>query len=137
MIARHLTATAPMLSDRHQVIEPGTRVLLRRGTRQRAATIVVQGSVSKNFNRAPSRLPTGKPHLIDAQVFDAAMLDINLNGNKSHPVADALAARGVPFVLSTGYSGLDMIDGYGDRPVLKKPFPYEELVEILTRLLSR
>jgi hypothetical protein len=40
------------------------------------------------------------------------MLDINLNGNKSHPVADALAARGVPFVLSTGYSGLDMIDGY-------------------------
>jgi DNA-binding NtrC family response regulator len=75
--------------------------------------------------------------LIDAQVFDAAMLDMNLNGNKSHPVADALAARGVPFVFSTGYSNLDMIDGYGDRPVLRKPFPYEELVEILTRLLSR
>ncbi len=31
--------------------------------------------------------------LIDAQVFDAAMLDMNLNGNKSHAVADALAAR--------------------------------------------
>ena len=46
--------------------------------------------------------------LIDAQVFDAAMLDMNLNGNKSHAVADALAARGVPFVFSTGYSGLDM-----------------------------
>ncbi len=30
-----------------------------------------------------------------------------------------------------------MSDGYGNRPVLKKPFPYEELVEILTRLLSR
>jgi hypothetical protein len=62
------------------------------------------------------------------------MLDMNLNGNKSRAVADALAA---PFVFSTGYSGLDMSDGYGDRPVLKKPFPYEELVEILTRLLSR
>src|ERR1700730_12848300 len=48
--------------------------------------------------------------LIDAQVFDAAMLDMNLNGKNSHPVADALAARGVPFVFSTGYSGLDMID---------------------------
>ena len=58
MIARHLTATAPMLSDRHQVIEPGTG---RRGIGQRAASVVVQGSVSKNFNRAPSRLPTGKP----------------------------------------------------------------------------
>jgi len=75
--------------------------------------------------------------LIDAQVFDAAMLDMNLNGNKSHAVADALVARGVPFVFSTGYSGLDVSDGYGDRPVLKKPFPYEELVEILTRLLQR
>ena len=31
--------------------------------------------------------------LIDAQVFDAAMLDLNSNGNKCHPVADALAAR--------------------------------------------
>jgi CheY-like chemotaxis protein len=74
--------------------------------------------------------------LIDTQVFDAAMLDMNLNGNKSHDVADALAARGVPFVFSTGYSALDMRDGYRDRPVLKKPFPYEELVEVLTRLLS-
>jgi CheY-like chemotaxis protein len=74
--------------------------------------------------------------LIETQVFDAAMLDMNLNGNKSHDVADALAARGVPFVFSTGYSALDMRDGYRDRPVLKKPFPYEELVEVLTRLLS-
>ena len=41
---------------------------------------------------------------IDTQVFDAAMLDMNLNGNKSHDVAAALAAHGVPFVFSTGYS---------------------------------
>jgi CheY-like chemotaxis protein len=73
--------------------------------------------------------------LIDTQVFDVAMLDVSLNGNKSHDVADALAARGVPFVFSTGYSGLDMRDGHRDRPVLRKPFPYEELVEVLTRLL--
>ena len=30
-----------------------------------------------------------------------------------------------------------MRDGYRDRPVLKKPFRNEELVEMLTRLLSR
>jgi CheY-like chemotaxis protein len=75
--------------------------------------------------------------LIDAQVFDAAMLDMNLKGNQSHAVADALAARGVPFIFSTGYSGHDMSEGYRDRPVLEKPFAYEELVEVLTRLLSR
>ena len=75
--------------------------------------------------------------LIDAEIFDVAMLDMNLNGEKSHPVADALAARGVPFLFATGYNALDMRNGYSDRPVLKKPFPYEELVEILTRLLQR
>ena len=75
--------------------------------------------------------------MIEAQVFDAAMLDLNLNGSTSHPVADALAARGVPFVFSTGYTGHDLRSGYRDRPLLRKPFQYEELVEVLTRLLSR
>ncbi len=72
--------------------------------------------------------------LIDAQVFDAAMLDMNLNGNDSHVVAEALAARGIPFVYSTGNTGHGMRDGYSDRPMLKKPFKYEELVSVLTRL---
>jgi CheY-like chemotaxis protein len=57
--------------------------------------------------------------LIDAQVFDAAMLDMNLNGNDSHLVAEALSARGVPFVYSTGNTGHGMRDSYSDRPVLK------------------
>ena len=75
--------------------------------------------------------------LLEVQVFDIAMLDLNLNGNNSHPVAAALATRGVPFVFSTGYTALDMRDGYRDRPMLKKPFQYEELVEVFTRLLSQ
>jgi CheY-like chemotaxis protein len=74
--------------------------------------------------------------LIDAYTFDVAMLDMNLNGNKTYSVADALATRGVPFVFSTGYSGHDMKDGYRDRPVLKKPFRDQELSEMLTRLLA-
>ena len=54
--------------------------------------------------------------LIDAQVFDAAMLDMNLNGNNSHPVADALAARGVPFVFLTGYDARAIPDAYAGVP---------------------
>jgi CheY-like chemotaxis protein len=72
--------------------------------------------------------------LIDAQVFDAAMLDMNLNGNDSQLVAEALSARGVPFVYSTGNTCHGTRDGYSDRPVLKKPFKYEELVAVFTRL---
>jgi CheY-like chemotaxis protein len=38
--------------------------------------------------------------LIGAQVFDAAMLDMNLNGDKTTSVADALSARDVPLLLN-------------------------------------
>ena len=72
--------------------------------------------------------------LINEQVFDVAMLDMNLNGNDSHVVAEALAARGVLFFYSTGNTSQSLRDGYSDRPVLKKPFKYDELAAILTRL---
>ncbi|MGA7993832.1 MAG: response regulator [Bradyrhizobium sp.] len=72
--------------------------------------------------------------LINAQAFDVALLDMNLNGTDSHPVADALSARGVPFIYSTGNTGQSSKDGYSDRPVLKKPFKYEEMAGILARL---
>ena len=74
--------------------------------------------------------------LIEAQIFDVAMLDMNLNGDRTYSVADALAARGVPFVFSTGYSGLHMRHDYRDQPVLKKPFMEKDLAGILARLLS-
>lgn len=71
--------------------------------------------------------------LVDEQIFDAAMLDMNLNGASSRSVADALAERDVPFVMATGNRG-DMWDGFPDCAVLRKPFKYAELVEIFTRL---
>ncbi len=73
--------------------------------------------------------------LIDGQAFDAALVDVNLDGRQSYSVADALTARGVPFVFSTGYSGQSLRDGYRDRPVLGKPYRDVDMVEILTRLL--
>lgn len=72
--------------------------------------------------------------LVNSQVFDIAVLDMNLNGSDSHPVAEALSARGVPFIYSTGNTGQGLRDVYSDRPVLKKPFKYEELAVILARL---
>jgi CheY-like chemotaxis protein len=74
--------------------------------------------------------------LVESQDFDAALLDMNLNGRKSDAVAEALAARGVPFAFSTGYNKSDPgVGAAAGRPVLKKPFQHEKLVEILTRLL--
>ena len=74
--------------------------------------------------------------LIDAHTFDAATLDVNLGGVSGYPVADALAARGVPFVFTTGYGAHFLRDGYQQRPILKKPFAYAELAHTLTRLMT-
>ena len=74
--------------------------------------------------------------LIDAQIFDFAMLDMNLNGNQTYAVADALVARGVPFVFSTGYSQQSLREGYRNRPILRKPFKQRDLVDSVTRLLA-
>lgn len=75
--------------------------------------------------------------LVDSQQpFDAGMLDLNLNGALSYPVADALAARNVPFLFSTGYGRQSIADRYRDRPVLQKPFHCEELLEALTALTA-
>jgi CheY-like chemotaxis protein len=74
--------------------------------------------------------------LIEMHVFDAATLDVNLGRMDGYPVADALCARGVPFVFSTGYDANFLRVGYRERPILKKPFVYEDLAKALTHLLS-
>ena len=75
--------------------------------------------------------------LIDEQVFDACILDMNLSGNDTHAVADALAARGVPFVFATGYSSRELRGQDRDRPLLRKPFLDKQLAAIMARLLPR
>lgn len=74
---------------------------------------------------------------IEAQHFDAALLDLNLDGFRSYPVADVLAARGVPFAFATGYGGSGLRDVDRQRPLLVKPFRSAGLEAMLVRLLPR
>ena len=53
--------------------------------------------------------------------IDAAILDVNLRGEKAYPVADALRERGIPFVLATGYERWALPDTYKDLPRCDKP----------------
>lgn len=71
--------------------------------------------------------------LIDSNSFDAATLDLNVNGIKSYPVADALEARCVPFVFMTGYSASLLQGRYSGHPILQKPFK-ERSVAALNRV---
>lgn len=73
--------------------------------------------------------------MVEAEAIDAAVIDLNLNGQRSYPIADALAARGVPFVISTGYQADRLQDGYETVPVLQKPFKGSELGAVLNNLM--
>ena len=74
--------------------------------------------------------------IIEANAIDVAVLDVNLNGEMSYPIADALAACGVLFVFVTGYDKDRMLSGYQAFPMLQKPFHRAELSATLARLLT-
>jgi PAS domain S-box-containing protein len=69
--------------------------------------------------------------------IDAAVLDANLNGESVRPVAEALVARGIPFVFATGY-GDDKItpDHYG-APVIRKPYDVTQVAAALAEVTGR
>jgi CheY-like chemotaxis protein len=67
--------------------------------------------------------------------FDFAILDVSLNGEMSHPIADVLDGKGLPYVFATGYSeaGIRGAQSKSKRPMLSKPYGLEDLRRILPR----
>lgn len=75
---------------------------------------------------------------IEASPPDLAVLDINLGANTSFPVADALRAKGIPFVFATGYGeGAERPDNLADVPIVRKPYSRETVTRALTQLLPK
>jgi CheY-like chemotaxis protein len=66
--------------------------------------------------------------------FDAAILDVNLNGQSITPVAEILVQRGVPFVFSTGYDLRGVPEAFRTKPTLQKPFRSDALAQALAGL---
>ncbi len=70
--------------------------------------------------------------ILDEQTFDFAMLDVNLRGDFSGPVADALTQCGTPFVFATGYGSRDReLVGYESLGILTKPLTKTRLQNAL------
>jgi CheY-like chemotaxis protein len=74
-------------------------------------------------------------HVLSSHQFDAALVDVNLGGEKSYPVADALAHRGIPFAFCTGCGDHGDREDLNRRPVLKKPYLRADLVAIVRQLV--
>ena len=75
--------------------------------------------------------------LLAEQDVDAAVLDKNLNGESSDPVADVLVMRDVPFVFLTGYGSDDTVGRHAERPTLGKPLKPRLLVQTLADLTAK
>lgn len=69
--------------------------------------------------------------------IDVALLDVNLCGTHSGPVADVLDKRGIPFLFATGYTQATLPDGHAARPILAKPYTRDMLQRAINRLQFR
>lgn len=85
-------------------------------------------TIASNIEAAKSAARDGE--------FDVAILDVNLNGAFSNPVADILAARNIPFVFATGYGKTGPHEGFAATPSLQKPFDEADLRRALASVLG-
>jgi CheY-like chemotaxis protein len=67
--------------------------------------------------------------------FDAAILDVNLNGQPITPVVEILVQRGLPFVFATGYGQRGVPEAYRTNLTLQKPFQIEALEQALKAIV--
>jgi CheY-like chemotaxis protein len=67
--------------------------------------------------------------------FDLAILDVNLNGLQTFPIADIIRARAIPFVFATGYGAASVPKDLNAAPVLQKPFAASDLAQALSTAL--
>jgi two-component sensor histidine kinase/CheY-like chemotaxis protein len=74
--------------------------------------------------------------LVDTPM-DAAVLDCNLHGVSVEPVAEALAARGVPFLFATGYGENQGAPEGFDAPIVRKPYDVAQIAAALAELTGR
>ena len=69
--------------------------------------------------------------LADSAEVQAAVLDVNLGGERVYPVADLLRRKGIPFVFASGYGGELEPAAYADVPRCIKPVDFALLAAAL------
>jgi len=113
-----------LTGQRITVVEDDYLVALALSTVLEGAGASVVGPIS-GAREAVTLVEEGNEHI------DAAILDVDLNGEPSYPVADALASRHIRFVFATGY-GIDAVDArYRHYPRCQKPFDHHALFKAL------
>ena len=71
-----------------------------------------------------------------SEAIDVAVLDVNVAGVKVYPVADVLIERDIPHLFLSGYGASAIQDERPHARVCGKPFRSEQLVAMITALVS-
>ena len=69
--------------------------------------------------------------------FDVALLDADLNGQSAAPLAEALTARGRPFILATGHKATGGMPEDPAVPVVRKPYNVRQIAAALVQATTR
>ncbi len=70
------------------------------------------------------------------ETFHAAILDVNIRGGDTYPVATILRERGIPFVLASGYGGWALPPALKGHVLLQKPFTASDVETAIGTMLS-
>jgi DNA-binding response OmpR family regulator len=73
--------------------------------------------------------------LIEDTGFDVAILDANLAGTSAAPAAAALSARGLPFMVLSGYAREQLQREFSEAVYVQKPYRVRKLIDELNSLL--
>jgi len=74
--------------------------------------------------------------LIEREAFDAAIMDVHIRGERVFGLCDLLDARGIPFLLTSGYADWQVPDEWQRRPRLQKPYTFDQLRDARRLLVS-
>jgi CheY-like chemotaxis protein len=73
--------------------------------------------------------------LLEKDRPDFMLLDVNVGGEMSYSLADALVERGIRFLFVTGYNSPSVLGKYKNHPRLEKPVDFQELKDALLKLM--
>jgi DNA-binding response OmpR family regulator len=75
--------------------------------------------------------------LIESGTCDAAIVDANLAGVSASPAASALTARGLPFIVLSGYSREQLQGAFPGALLIQKPCRPAQLIQALNTLVLK
>ncbi len=122
--------------DRTSQIKPPWRILVAEDDFLIALALIDQLETGGYEVVGPAVTSEKALELIKHERIDAGVLDVDLGGAPSFPVAQALTRRETPFLFATGQRRADLIPEFRNCPLLSKPVAERSLLVAVAKLLK-